>query len=314
MKRTKPDVVLKDFWRDNRRFADLFNTVLFQGKEVLKPDALEEQDTEISGIIEMKNYRETLSRSRDVVKKMADGFEFVILAEENQQHIHYAMPLRNMIYDSMGYLKECQEITRKHRAAGEKLVGAEFLSGLKKEDRLHPIISLTIYYGEDNWDGPCSLQDMIIDMPEDIRAVFPDYSMNLLEVRDSGKYIFHNPDVQIVFEISREAMAGHFDKIQEKYRDVLISSELLTVIGTMISSRELQVMGENKEVDNVCTAIERLKRENLEKGIEKGRSEGIEEGKILLVKTLLLNGLSTEEVKKYAEVTDQEIQKAKELS
>ena len=28
----------------------------------------------------------------------------------------------------------------------------------------------------------------------------------------------------------------------------------------------------------------------------------------------LLNGLSTEEVKKYAEVTDQEIQKAKELS
>lgn len=74
----------------------------------------------------------------------------------------------------------------------------------------------------------------------------------------------------------------------------------------MISSRELQVMGENKEVDNVCTAIERLKRENLEKGIE--------EGKILLVKTLLLNGLSTEEVKKYAAVTDQEMQRAKELS
>lgn len=133
MKRTKPDVVLKDFWRDNRRFADLFNTVLFQGKEVLKPDALEEQDTEISGIIEMKNYRETLSRSRDVVKKLSDGFEFVILAEENQQHIHYAMPLRNMIYDSMGYLKECQEITRKHRVSGEKLAGAEFLSGLKKK-------------------------------------------------------------------------------------------------------------------------------------------------------------------------------------
>lgn len=143
-------------------------------------------------------------------------------------------------------------------------------------------------------------------MPEDIRSVFPDYPMNLLEVRDSEKYIFHNPDVQTVFEISREAMAGHFDKIQEKYRDVQISSELLTVIGTMISSRELQVMGENKEVDNVCTAIERLKRENLEKGIE--------EGKILLVKTLLLNGLSTEEVKKYAAVTDQEIQRAKELS
>ena len=110
-------------------------------------------------------------------------------------------------------------------------------------------------------------------------------------VKDSGKYFFRNPDVQTVFEISREAMAGHFDVIQEKYRDIPIRSELLTVIGTMISSRELRAMGENKEVDNMCTAIERLKQENLEKGkiegMEKGRIEGMEKGKILLVKNML---------------------------
>ena len=145
-------------------------------------------------------------------------------------------------------------------------------------------------------------------------------------VKDSGKYFFRNPDVQTVFEISREAMAGHFDMIQEKYRDIPIRSELLTVIGTMISSRELRAMGENKEVDNMCTAIERLKQENLEKGkiegmekgriegMEKGRIEGMEKGKILLVKNMLLNGLSADEVKKYAQVTDREIQKARELS
>lgn len=129
-------------------------------------------------------------------------------------------------------------------------------------------------------------------------------------VKDSGKYFFRNPDVQTVFEISREAMAGHFDMIQEKYRDIPIRSELLTVIGTMISSRELRAMGENKEVDNMCTAIERLKQENL----EKGKIEGMEKGKILLVKNMLLNGLSADEVKKYAQVTDREIQKARELS
>ena len=105
-------------------------------------------------------------------------------------------------------------------------------------------------------------------------------------------------------------MAGHFDMIQEKYRDIPIRSELLTVIGTMISSRELRAMGENKEVDNMCTAIERLKQENL----EKGKIEGMEKGKILLVKNMLLNGLSADEVKKYAQVTDREIQKARELS
>ena len=224
MESTKPDVVLKDFWRDNQRFADLFNAVLFQGKEVLIPDSLEEQDTEVSGIIEMKDYKETLSRTRDVVKKMADGVEFVIFAAENQQRVHYAMPLRNMLYDSMGYLKECQELSRKHRADGEKLSGDEFLSDLKKEDRLHPIISLIIYYGETGWDGPCSLHDMIFDMPEEIQAVFSDYPMNLLEVRDSGKYLFHNPDVRTVFEISREAMAGismRYEKNTGIYRSIL---------------------------------------------------------------------------------------------
>ena len=31
----KPDVVMKEFWRVNERFADLFNAVLFKGKCVL---------------------------------------------------------------------------------------------------------------------------------------------------------------------------------------------------------------------------------------------------------------------------------------
>ena len=45
-------------------------------------------------------------RVRDVVKKMAFGVEFVVLRIESQQKIHYAMPLRTMLYDGMRYLKE----------------------------------------------------------------------------------------------------------------------------------------------------------------------------------------------------------------
>lgn len=65
---------------------------------------------------------------------------------------------------------------------------------------------------------------MIFDMPEEIQAVFSDYPMNLLEVRDSGKYLFHNPDVRTVFEISREAMAGismRYEKNTGIYRSIL---------------------------------------------------------------------------------------------
>lgn len=90
----KSDVILKNFWRSNERFADLFNAVIFGGKEILHAECLEEKDTDVSGIIETKDYKETLTRSRDVVKKSAYGVEFIVMGIENQKHIHYAMPLR----------------------------------------------------------------------------------------------------------------------------------------------------------------------------------------------------------------------------
>lgn len=95
MKSTKADVIFKGFWRVNEHFADLFNTVVFHGKEILKPEILEEMDTDVSGVIEMKDYKETLSRTRDVIKKTAYGVEFVVLGIENQQHSEF---LKNISY------------------------------------------------------------------------------------------------------------------------------------------------------------------------------------------------------------------------
>ena len=85
---TKADVILKDFWRQNERFADLFNAVIFHGKQVIKPEDLTERYTDMSGIIQFKDYQKTLERTRDVVKKMAYGVEFAVLGIESQQKIH----------------------------------------------------------------------------------------------------------------------------------------------------------------------------------------------------------------------------------
>lgn len=104
--KVKPDTVLKNFWRDNQRFADVFNTVLFNGKQVLKPEDLKEADTDISSVIKFNNHAETVQRILDVVRKTADGTDFIIWSLENQEKIHYAMPLRHMIADALIYLKE----------------------------------------------------------------------------------------------------------------------------------------------------------------------------------------------------------------
>ena len=204
----KTDVVLKDFWRANDRFADLFNAVVFHGKQVLKPEELQELDTEMSGIIRFKDYEESLVRTRDVVKKTAFGVEFAILGIESQQRIHYAMPLRTLLYDGMGYLKEYQEISRSRKEEKGRMTEDEFLSKMRKEDRLHPIISIVVYYSEKSWDGPMCLKDMIVEMPEEIERIFSDYKMNLVQIRESEQYEFHNEDVKTVFEVSREIFKG----------------------------------------------------------------------------------------------------------
>lgn len=93
------DTRMKSFWQDNCHFASLFNDFLFGGRKVLKADQLQEMDTDVSGIINLNGYEKEVKRIRDIVKKAAYGIEFVVAAIENQDRIHYAMPLRMELYD-----------------------------------------------------------------------------------------------------------------------------------------------------------------------------------------------------------------------
>ena len=139
----KADTVLKEFWRDNARFADLFNAALFQGKNIIRPEELEESDTDISSILKLGSHMETVQKILDVVKKSSNGVEFVILGLENQQHVHFGMPLRLMVGDAFGYLKEYQEVAKRNKEEGHWDGSEEFLSGFRREDRLHPMVSVS---------------------------------------------------------------------------------------------------------------------------------------------------------------------------
>ena len=195
--KVKPDTVLKNFWRDNQRFADVFNTVLFNGKQVLKPEDLKEADTNISSVIKFNNHAETVQRILDVVRKTADGTDFIIWSLENQEKIHYAMPQKVMLYDGMDYEEqirnlwkqrmECQKQARRIGKPLEHLTAAEYLSRFRKNDRLIPIISLVFYYGSDPWDGPQDLYDMFrLEGSEEEKVVLekylPNYKINLVDV------------------------------------------------------------------------------------------------------------------------------------
>ena len=180
------DVKLKEFWRNNAHFADLFNAAIFNGEQFIKPENLYEMDTDTSTTISSENYNESIKRNRDVVKKMYNGIEYNILGLELQDKTHYAMPLRTMTYDALGYIKEYNNIKSIHKLNKNSFSSSEeFLSGISRTDRFHPIITLVLYYGESPWDGPLCLSDMMIPMPDNIKKMFSDYKLNLIQILDS---------------------------------------------------------------------------------------------------------------------------------
>ncbi len=302
----KPDVIFKDFWRENDRFASLFNTVVFGGKEVIKPEELSELDTDVSNVIELGEYKETLTRARDVIKRAAYGVDFVIMGIENQTRVHYGMPLRVMLYDSLGYLKECRELARQHQKDGDKATPDEFLSGLHRDDRLHPIISIVIYYNEKPWDGPKSLKDLVVEMPEEIDRAFSNYQMNLLQVGESERYHFNNEDVQDVFETARHIYKGEFDQVKTMFGNRNVKSDVGAMIGVMTDSNLIiERAYESKGGMNMCTALEKLK----ETGREEGRVEGRAEGKREMIFAFLKAGAELHMIKEASGLSEAEIEK-----
>ena len=270
----KPDTILKTFWKNNQRFADLFNTVLFEGNPVLKPNDLQEVDTDVPSIIKFNGHAETVQRILDVVRKTAYGVDFIIWGLENQEKIHYAMPLRHMIGDSLIYLKEYNEIAAKNRKEKEYSTTDEFLSALKKDDRLHPVISLCIYYGEKEWDGPFNLLDMLV-IPEYLKPLVSDYRMNLIQVRQSENLCFQNQDISIVFDMIRSIYNKDYETFHEMYKDKTMSAELGLTVGSVVKSQaiinEVMKMEEKRSEVDMCDALQRW----FDEAVQKGKIEGV---------------------------------------
>lgn len=59
---------MKNYWNSNAEFADLFNAVLFQGKQIIQPEDLESDDTDESTLQEHGDSVDSLNLFRDTIK------------------------------------------------------------------------------------------------------------------------------------------------------------------------------------------------------------------------------------------------------
>lgn len=174
----KIDVCTKEYMSNPERFADAFNYYFFKGKHIVKPEELTVQDTtEIIRLFDKKTSVVSAQKFRDVLKMwtvMSDETAtYMLLGIENQSGIHYAMPVRNMVYDAYNYFSQVETIGKKHRK--EKDVrGDEFLSGFSKTDKIKPILTLVIYWGTKEWDAPRSLFEMF-EIKEEVEEILKEY-------------------------------------------------------------------------------------------------------------------------------------------
>lgn len=114
------DIAAKIFFAKPEHFADLYNGACFKGEQILNLDDLTPLDSVQECLPGSQSFsKKAVRRNRDVVKMTALGANFLILACENQEHVHYAMVIRNMLYDAMNYAEQVQQIKRKYKIAGD---------------------------------------------------------------------------------------------------------------------------------------------------------------------------------------------------
>lgn len=275
----KKDSVTKEYMRDPIVFADAFNKYLYHGRQVIKPEYLKELDaTEIAVPYGSGDAAVPEQRYRDVLKTvMTDGnTAYCILGIENQSDIHYAIPVKNGLYDFIQLAHQVAETARSHKREEKKNSSMkshsysqdEYLSGFYKTDRLLPVLTLTVFYSAEEWDGPLTLREMYSDLDNAVLQYAPDYRVNLIapgnmaeeeieEFRSSLKevmlYIKYSKDKQKLQEVTQK---------NKNFRS--LEWQAAEVINAVTNSKLNYPQGQ--EVVDMCIALEEMKMDSEIKG------------------------------------------------
>ena len=188
-----PDSALKDFFKNNETFAALFNGFFFDNETIIKAAELEPDDTAYAESIKIHNGKqkykvEKVNKYRDNIRRTKLGY-LVILGIEDQSKVHYSMPIRKILYDALEYSSELSTIGN-NQDKTEWTVD-ERLSGIKKDTKITPIVTVVFYTGEDPWDGPNSLHAMM-NMDDKISPFVPDYPLYVIDIGHDEDLSFNN--------------------------------------------------------------------------------------------------------------------------
>ena len=316
----KTDIITKDYVRDGHIFADVFNKLIYEGRNVIDPKALRSVDATVIGMpYGTEDAGVPVQKFRDALKCLGamedDSAIYLLLGVEVQSETHYAMPVRNMLYDALQYVAQVDEAAKSyHEKNGAKVkkrsTPAEYLSGFYRDDKLLPVITVTLHLGVDEWDGPMTLHEMLALNRSELLEFLPDYRMNLISpmsLTDEEINQFHTSlrEVMLFIKYSKDKkklgeLLCSDERFQAMERDVVRVIKAVTRV-------ELELK-EEQEVVDVCQAWKEM-GEDMRR---EGRKEGQRKSQMDFAEKLLRKAMfSLEEI---SELTELPLEEVKELA
>lgn len=283
----KKDSLAKKYMKNPTIFADFFNGFIYNGKNIIKPDALCEVDTSSIAVVPISKGGKSINiqKYRDIIKQSivmkSDNTYFVLLGIENQSDIHYAMPVRNMLYNAISYSEQVERISTYNRNNG-KCLDNSYLSGYTKEDKLIPVITVTLYWGIKPWDAPTTLKEMLIKTDETISSLVDDVDCNLFSIIDSQYLPEYQTELKELFALlrTRNNKNNMFSLVTSNESFKHISKDTAEM---MRDFANIKLPRRKKDGDyDMCKAIADLTKEN--------QIIGADNACIKHIKSLMANG------------------------
>lgn len=281
------NIATNEFIKENAIFADIVNYVLYDGKQVVLPENLQDKDTTEHFLWDENEQLIGKEMMRDILKlcviKDTAFAEYIILGIENQTDMHYSMPVRNLLYDALTYsrqVKEIGEYNRKNRLVKSR---SEFLSGMRKDDKLIPVITITICYDSDRWDGAKTLKEMLYDAGPEVMKYVPDYNMCLITPQNIQDFTKFRTEFGVVMKFvaaskDKKALRELVEKDREKFSRM---SRKAAEAMKALTKLEIEI----QELEGGCDMCKGME-DWLQEVRAEGKEEGREEGTAMLVQAI----------------------------
>ena len=210
----------------------------------------------------------------------------------------------------MQYEKQVRQFAAAHRKKHDAATSNEYLSGMNRDDRITPVITLVINFGSKRWDGPLSLCEMMPETPAKVKAFVQDYKVFLID-----PMAMTDDDLKHLNSTLREVLSYiKYQHDQEQMQRLLQEdnrfSELERNAALVIQATtrtELNIKPDAEVVD-MCEAIRQMMESSKQQGIQQGIQRGNREMQLQIARELLSMHMSAQQVAKATKLTLPEVQ------